>query len=490
MKFTVPVNAPDEVGALVAAGAGELYCGFLDDWWVARYGDHDSASRRQGAANLATLDDLAATAQAARACNVPLHLALNARYTEPQLDHLVQLCDAFAEMGGVGIIASDLGLLWRLRDHAQLRRCLSILAVAQNVPTLQAFRELGISRVVLPRFMQPAEAKALLAAVPGMQGEVMAFFDKCPWVDGYCRHRHGVSYPLRPADGIDEAKPLFTFDTTYRTHACLGRLGTYANPYPCAACFLPAFEEAGVAYAKLGGRGRPLEERLRALRFLVRAQQLGDDAERAALYQATFHQACSCYYGDATQDRHAIELDSPQGPEDGGHLGSEVDFAAFFPALCRMLDSPAQTAPASGETMLLVPPLSQGELVQLEQELGHADGQALSNVRFAVNDLGTLRTLARIRQERGFDFSLGLGTLLARSDDPAEIARFLSPELNPSCTIWGPAGEPRVLQYRRPPEPLVEHWAHPSAYEPSAQAALAHLVGELERTGNGEAAAQ
>ena len=197
MKYSVPVNAACEVSALVAAGADELYCGFQDAWWTNRYGDHDSASRRQGAANLATMEELRRTAQAAQSCGVPLYLALNARYTEPQLEHLVELCDAFAQMGGVGVIASDVGLLWRLRDRSDLARTLSLLAVAQNVPTLQAFGELGVTRVVFPRFIGPDEAGKLLAAVPGMQGEVMAFFDKCPLVDGYCRHRHGISYPDR-----------------------------------------------------------------------------------------------------------------------------------------------------------------------------------------------------------------------------------------------------------------------------------------------------
>ena len=34
-------------------------------------------------------------------------LALNSRYTEPQLDRLVRLCDDFEAMGGTGVILSD-----------------------------------------------------------------------------------------------------------------------------------------------------------------------------------------------------------------------------------------------------------------------------------------------------------------------------------------------------------------------------------------------
>ena len=246
MRYAVPVNAADEVAALAATGAGELYVGYQDRWWVERYGDHDSMSRRQGRANFSTRGELAEVIDAARAHELPIWLALNSRYTEPQLDHLTELCEGFEHMGGTGVIASDLGLLWRLREGFGLARCLSILAVAQNAATLAAFARLGVSRVVLPRFMEPKEAKALLSQAPGMEGEFMAFFDKCPWVDGYCRHRHGVTYLGREAPaGSDGAPELYSFDTTYRSHACLGRACTYLEPYPCAACHLSALDEAG-----------------------------------------------------------------------------------------------------------------------------------------------------------------------------------------------------------------------------------------------------
>ena len=92
MRYAVPVNAANEVSALAQAGADELYCGYQDRWWIERYGNHDSASRRQGRANFATLEELARCVDASRVHGLPIWLALNSRYTEPQLDHLVTLC--------------------------------------------------------------------------------------------------------------------------------------------------------------------------------------------------------------------------------------------------------------------------------------------------------------------------------------------------------------------------------------------------------------
>ncbi|MBO4365319.1 MAG: U32 family peptidase [Eggerthellaceae bacterium] len=493
MKYSVPVNAPGEVAALVAAGADELYCGFQDEWWTVRYGDHDSASRRQGAANLITLDQLQRTADAASAHGVPLYLALNTRYTEAQLDHLEGLCDSFQRMGGTGVIVSDLGLLWRLRTRTGLSRTLSLLAVAQNAPTLRAFQDLGVTRVVFPRFINPAEAASLLHAVPGMQGEVMAFFDKCPLVDGYCRHRHGISYPDRQDQLQDDgAAPLYTFDTTYRTHACLGASCNYLEPYPCGACYLPSFQAAGVGFAKLGGRGRLLEERLRVLRFLKQAEACGGNDERSALYRQAFGQDCACYYGDAIQDRYAIEpiANAPCANEFSAsprrYLGSQTSFRAFrsdIETVCgdesenvSLIHPKGCSSDHPTPTTVLVPPLSDEGLEWFLGMLPSVASRLLCGTRLCVNDAGTLIELIRMNRECDLGLQVSMGTLLARLDDSAEVARFQDPSQNPSRPVWGQNGEPRILTYAAPPKPLVDHWHHPSAMEPSAQAALRSLT--------------
>ncbi len=475
MRYAVPVNSSSEVAALSAQGADELYCGYQDSWWAERYGDHDSATRRQGRANLATRQELASTVRASRQYGLPLYLALNSRYTEPQLDYLVQLCRSFEDMGGTGVIISDLGLLWRLRGHTGLRVCLSILAVTQNVPTLKAYHSLGVSRVVLPRFVGWQEAGMLLSAVPQMEAEVMAFFDKCPWVDGYCRHRHGVSYADRVVEsGQDDASPLYTFDTTYRTHACLGRACSYLQPYPCAACHLRSFDTAGVGFAKLGGRGRPLDERLRALRFLRQAQKLVSDDARKTLYRKTFAQECACYYGPATQSRHAIEKLSFPRSSARHYVGSETDYQAFRDAMARLCQG--ELADYDGKLTILVPPLSESGLQDLLIMLPMLAACCPLGTHVAVSDLGTLVALAAKVREHGLGLKLTMATLLVRMDNPAEVAHFCTPVENPSRPVWGPLGEPRTLTYHQPTEELKLHWATPSLTESSAQAALHELT--------------
>ena len=480
MKYVVPLNAADEVNALVDAGADELYCGFQDAWWVERYGDHDSASRRQGAANISTIEELQRAALLAHERGVPLYLACNARYTEPQLDYLVEVCETFEAAGGVGAIVSDLGLLWRLKGRTGLKRCLSLLAVPQNVATLKAFHELGVTRVVFPRFMGYDEAGQLLGAVPGLEGEFMAFFDKCPWVDGYCRHRHGVAYLPRFVDkNQDDAPPLFTFDTTYESHACMRGDCMYKDPYPCAACYVSRFEAAGIEYAKLGGRGRLLDERLCALRFLREAEKREDDTQRIDLYHNTFGRECACYYGESAQRRSAIEPVESLGVScERNYLGSETDIDVFrddVTALC-------QSGPSDDGAALtvLVPPLSESMLDALLSILDSLDDVCAPGTHMCVNDLGTLIALSQARRACGYQFELTMGTLLARLDDPNEVAHFLAPDENPPRGVWGPDAQPRMLTYAPPPAPLQQHWRTPSATEPSTQAALRELTGGID----------
>jgi collagenase-like PrtC family protease len=301
MRYVVPISHPDEVEPLADSGADELYCGVLEPWWMRRYGDHDSVSRRQGKANLSSRDNLALLATQAKEHDLPVYLTVNGRYTERQLGYLVDLCQDFEAMGGTGLQIFDWGLMSALREMGtSLQFCLSILAVAANTPTLAFYCDrFAISRVVFPRFVTPAQTAELLAPFPQLEGEVMVAGDRCPFIDGYCRFYHGNAYSdaelTTYQKSTDEAFAINTYDTTYVTHSCRSLLGDPPNEFPCAACRMEAFETAGVQFAKIGGRGTPLAYRLSLLRFLQEAKSLEADTRRQELYHQTFGSACNCY---------------------------------------------------------------------------------------------------------------------------------------------------------------------------------------------------
>ena len=277
MHIAAPVCAPEEVIQLKQAGADELYCGYLPEQWRNVYGGHDTISRRQGKANLGSERALRCTANLANSLHMPIFLALNGRYTALQYPVLLQIAHMWADAGGTGLILRDVGFMQVIGKHKlPLRLCASLLALCVNADCVRFFRGLGASRIVLPRFLSVREMKEITLPFPDMEFEAMVMGDGCPMIDGLCRSLH--------SENGTEAPPLcHTVDR--------------GGAIPCAACLVPALTASGVRYGKLGGRGRPIEERRAQTAFFSMAAQGVPENILQAAFPALFSEPCHCYYG-------------------------------------------------------------------------------------------------------------------------------------------------------------------------------------------------
>ncbi|MBR6185872.1 MAG: U32 family peptidase [Clostridia bacterium] len=290
MRFTVPLQDAGEVAVLKNHGADELYCGYLDDTLRALYGGDATLSRRQGQANVSSPEALKALALEARRAGIPVHLALNARVTAEQMPHLIRIANMWADFGGDGVILQDPELLRRLRAIPTLQFTVSLLAVTVNQSGAAFWRSLGADRIVLPRFLSPGDIRAITAAVPQLTYEAMVMGDQCLFVDGFCRSVHAENFaPAAP--GETPSRVVCTYHTSGNAyHLC--RDYAEPRPDPCAACLLSELADSGVSIGKLGGRGMPLEMRLRWLDFLREALR----SPSPARYRESFGHDCNCYY--------------------------------------------------------------------------------------------------------------------------------------------------------------------------------------------------
>lgn len=298
MRFAAALSAVQELDPLYEAGCDEVYLGLLEESWRRTYGGHDIISRRQGKANLAGRSELRQVLSRAKTLRVPVYLTLNARYTPEQYPYLLKLCATFSDWGGTGVIVQDIRLLQQIKERGlPLRLTASLLMVTVNAQQVRFLKELGADRVVLPRFLRTAEMKKIASMQPEMEYEVMVMGDKCPMIDGLCRSFHGETFsPVIgekiPADAATAC--LRTFDTACEAHHLCG--GMQRESDPCAACELQGFEEAGICVMKFGGRGTPLEMRIRDLRFFARAKSCPDPEKIQQMYREVYRHACHCYY--------------------------------------------------------------------------------------------------------------------------------------------------------------------------------------------------
>ncbi len=324
-RIVAPATAASDLRALAEAGADEIYCGVLPADWVGRYGDWDSLTRRQGTvANLSSLEDLRAMAREAQRTGIPAALALNVRYSAEQVPSILDLATHWEMAGGTAVLVSEPAVLLGLNERrSRLRRHLSILAGAGNIQAVALFADLSISRVVLPRELSPMAMRRTTRAFATVEFEAMALHDRCPFVDGLCGFYHGHAHPRGTACAFDyERAPdgsaiAWSNDPGYTGHGCQLALASpdgawvprsVSGPeHPhCAACALPDLAEAGVDWLKIGGRGLPLEDRARSVRYLRAAVNVvatsPDPRElrhlMRSLYAATFGRACdeACYY--------------------------------------------------------------------------------------------------------------------------------------------------------------------------------------------------
>jgi U32 family peptidase len=327
LKIVAPVNRPEEVEPLLAAGADELYVGYLPPAWCDEYGDWDSLTRRQGTvANLATLTDFQALAAAAGRVT---SLTLNQRYTEEQYPQVLEIADAWQSAGGHALIVSDPALLLQLKKR-QYRpaRHLSLLASCMNSATAAFFAELGVSRIVLPRRLTVDEIEAVSRGAPSMEYEALALYDDCELIDGLCGFYHGTAFPpdqrhtfAYSRTASDQPARVSSFDLCYAGHGCEIPFRTDSerevehrprdnlSQPACAACAVLPLSAARVGFLKIAGRGLPLAYRLRAVRFLRQALEISRLGETPTarvpwqamreLYCQTFGSPCHgrpCYF--------------------------------------------------------------------------------------------------------------------------------------------------------------------------------------------------
>ncbi|HNY30144.1 MAG TPA: U32 family peptidase [Fibrobacteria bacterium] len=322
IRIVAPLHRPEEVPDLARAGADEIYCGYLPPDWISRYGDWDGLSRRQGTvANLSFPDQLRRTARACAELGMGSALALNVRFTEAQIPSVLDIALLWESAGGTSVVVSCPNLLLALdRSGSRLQRHLSLLANCANSAAIRLFLPLGVSRFVLPRELTIAEMARIAAVEPGLEYEAMSYHDKCTFVDGLCGFYHDTVQAVEtdlPAD-FDASDPSLPcverIDPGYEGHGCgiafassqgaPFTFGTRSSTPGCAVCDVAALADAGVTFLKIGGRGLPLAEKIRAIRRLRDAadRRESSTAGRAAPIppQDPSRKGCRegrCYYG-------------------------------------------------------------------------------------------------------------------------------------------------------------------------------------------------
>ena len=314
VKILAPVNKFQEVEGIINAGASELYCGVLPDSWLKKYTNVASPNRREwSSANLPDFRELNRVVNIAHSRHVPVYLTVNTFYTQEQYPLILQHIERAKEIGVDAFIIGDIGLMLILKGmNLGVDFHISNTGTAFNSETIKFYKELGASRVVLPRQLTIEEISDLSDLEKDIELEVFIMNSGCKNIDGFCTFHHGTSEILYPriwdffkklgfdhyllelirrapfglsrrikgdVFGIDSAcllnykitgvsSELSDEDISVEIKAISSSFNLFSGADPCGACDLYRFNKIGIDSVKIVGRNYPAYKKIKDVRFL------------------------------------------------------------------------------------------------------------------------------------------------------------------------------------------------------------------------------
>jgi putative protease len=304
MKLLSPVDKVSEVESLIKAGADELYCGLLLADWHDKYIAGAINRRPGGGANFTRYQELESCLSIAHAHGVAVILTLNEHYYTPgQYPYLMDYIDRVTAIGVDALMVADLALLLSLREKKiGTRLYISTGGAPFNSEAVGFYRDLGASRVTLPRHLNLEEIKAITGNIRGVETEVFVLNSRCPYVDGFCTFQHGLAAPsnqllyenacMLPYDiSVAAADDVTGADISWRRQHIWETV--HVDDHPCGACAIFDLAGMGVTTLKIVGRGNPTARKITDITFL---HSLLDYLAREKPARASFRQVAQQRY--------------------------------------------------------------------------------------------------------------------------------------------------------------------------------------------------
>jgi putative protease len=321
IRVLAPVDKVEEVEEVIRSGADELYCGVLSRDWLLKYTIAALNRRPHPACNLKSFKELKECVEIAHSYGVPLALTVNEHYyINEQYPILLDYIEKALDAGVDSLIVSDLALLLTLRDmRLGVKLHVSTGGTTFNSETVKFYQELGASRVQLDRHLTIQEIRDIHEEISGIETGVFILNSKCANIDGFCTFLHFASsdpaytnacmlpYEVQVESFEDDEKKVVAGirqQVWQRYHI---------DDRPCGVCALYEFNEIGLSYVKIVGRGYPLQKKVTDVRFVrmmlnfLERKPTKEEFRKTArkFYASTYRRPCRitmCYYPEVMLD--------------------------------------------------------------------------------------------------------------------------------------------------------------------------------------------
>lgn len=299
MPLTIlsPLDAPAEVDPLVQAGAGDFYCGLLPADWRDNFSVAASLNRRQEdnpelgtSPHMNSFEELEKSCKTVHQHHASIFLTLNEHYYSfSQYPYLTEYIEKACTAGVDGFIVGDVAMILTLADIAPDALIhISTAGTAFNSETVHFYRDMGASRVILPRHLSLEEIEQIATHTDGIELEAFILNSRCANVDGFCTFQHGLAdfipekeekrnyenacmmlYKITAAvhgEPEEEAEKILKENVSWERQHFWSAM--HIDERPCGACALYEFENLGLAGVKIVGRQNTTEKKVKDVTFI------------------------------------------------------------------------------------------------------------------------------------------------------------------------------------------------------------------------------
>lgn len=328
MEILSPIDTIKECKLLMKSGSKELFCGYIPQKWIKRYGTNkDLPACRDGGpvvnispnkrgwikANITLKEELNEFSSEIKANGGKLFITLNAfYYTSDAYDLLDEILNDLCDSDIYGVIVTDVALIKYIsKNYHNLYIALSCCNQACNVEAVDFFVGLGVDRITFPRHISVKDMIDIVKQRPDTDFEVFVLDGRCIYDDGNCKAMHNFGNFCKEQweynyykDGgktslsYDEMKNSYSAEEYFKHWTkCLSAWDVSTKggwqSVSCGACFVPEFVKyKNIKAMKIAGRGMNTSTKLHLVRLVNRMLNIaqGENAvfEEMQLVKDTF----------------------------------------------------------------------------------------------------------------------------------------------------------------------------------------------------------
>ena len=195
MKILSPLDSIEEVDKLAQAGAGEFFCGLLEEEWYEQYPVISINRRPAGKGHFRTFTDLKTAVKKAHEREIPVYFTINEHYyILEQYPLVTKYLESALDAGIDAFIVSDVGLMSYIKKRGyDVALHVSTGGTIFNWRSVAFYKQLGASNITFPRHLTITEMNDVIGTMPPVDITVFVLNSRCINVDGFCTFQHGLA---------------------------------------------------------------------------------------------------------------------------------------------------------------------------------------------------------------------------------------------------------------------------------------------------------